>query len=150
MNGREEHIKQTYEREGWRVLRGGAPDFFMRKGKRVIAVEVKSPGDRLSPGQAEMRDLLVSLGIEYRLEVVERPCLWSEELEKDAEEAGGWSPALIPVGRPHHEKVHDGETFRFARLVVLKGPEGLNGSYHVHDPEWAEEERALDAVLRDA
>ena len=53
MNYREESIRKKYEAEGWKALRNRAPDFVMLKvenGKIIdmIAVEVKSPADKLS------------------------------------------------------------------------------------------------------
>jgi predicted Holliday junction resolvase-like endonuclease len=76
MNYREQHIKKKYEAEGWKVLRNGAPDFIMLKlidGKIVdmLAVEVKSPKDKLHYEQKVYRDILAKAGVQYKMEVVE-------------------------------------------------------------------------------
>ena len=76
MNTREKHIKQKYEAEGWKALRNGAPDFIMLKIENgniadMLAVEVKSPKDKLRYEQKVYRDILAKAGVRYKMEVVE-------------------------------------------------------------------------------
>lgn len=74
MNKREERVKQRYEADGWKVLRGGAPDFLMLKIdngkiKEIMFVEVKSSKAELTDEQAVYRKALEDIGIGYKLEV---------------------------------------------------------------------------------
>ena len=83
VNEREAKVARKYETDGWRVLRGGAPDFLMIKvegGKPAIrmedgkirgvkAVEVKSATDPLSYEQSVYRMILEAIGVEYVVEV---------------------------------------------------------------------------------
>lgn len=77
MNYRELHIKAQRESNGWRVVRGGAPDFLCIKvdeANRIVGVEfteVKSPTDELSYEQALWREVAVFLGVPWKTEVVE-------------------------------------------------------------------------------
>ena len=75
MNEREELVAQKYLREGWKVLRGGAPDFLMLRVSKneiieVRAVEVKSPHSDLTHEQRVYRTILQQAGIEYEVEVM--------------------------------------------------------------------------------
>lgn len=75
MNENEEKVIEKYKREGWKVLRGGAPDFLMLKvdGEEIVDfefVEAKTPRDRLSYEQAIYKKVLEKLGAKYRVEVV--------------------------------------------------------------------------------
>ena len=74
LNRRAESVRKRYLREGWRVLRGGAPDFLMlkvvdRKIVAVRAVEVKGPASRLTYEQSVYREVLEQVGIEFEVEV---------------------------------------------------------------------------------
>lgn len=73
-NPREEKVAEKYKASGWKVLRGGAPDFLMLKvedGKirEVVAVEVKSPKDRLKYEQKVYKMILEKAGFHYKVEV---------------------------------------------------------------------------------
>ena len=75
MNVREEKVAARYTGQGWRVLRGGAPDFLMLRVecgeiRRIMAVEVKSPLRDLSYEQRVYRTVLEQAGIQYVVEVV--------------------------------------------------------------------------------
>ena len=76
VNAREQVIADRYIADGWRPLRGGAPDFIMVKtdanGEIVddVAVEVKSPDDQLSYEQQVYRKFLERHGIKVVVEVV--------------------------------------------------------------------------------
>lgn len=68
MNGRERTIADKYSNHGWTVIRKGMPDFLMVKGDRVRWVEVKSPSDKLTRHQEEVKRILTRrLGMEYRI-----------------------------------------------------------------------------------
>lgn len=74
-NAREEEVARRYEGEGWKVLRGGAPDFLMLRVEEgqileVKAVEVKGPGSELTYEQAVYRRILERAGLEYVVEVI--------------------------------------------------------------------------------
>lgn len=74
VNERERKVAERYQADGWRVLRNGAPDFLMLKVEDgeildIRAVEVKSPGSRLSYEQAVYRKVFEKAGIEYMMEV---------------------------------------------------------------------------------
>jgi len=43
----------------------GIPDIIAIKGGRVLFLEIKKPGGKLSPGQIIFRDLILSHGGEY-------------------------------------------------------------------------------------
>ena len=74
-NPREERVAQKYKASGWKVLRGGAPDFLMIKVNEnkepieVLAVEVKSPKDDLNYEQLVYRMILEKAGFKYIVEV---------------------------------------------------------------------------------
>ena len=75
VNKNEQEIIRKYEAEGWKTVRGGAPDFLFLKvedGKITDAlfVEVKANGDKLSYAQGVFRKVLERLGAEYRVEHV--------------------------------------------------------------------------------
>ncbi len=76
MNAREEIIADRYTKQGWKVLRGGAPDFLMLKVesgemRRIMAVEVKNPHGDLSYEQRVYKTVLEQAGIQYIVEVVD-------------------------------------------------------------------------------
>ena len=76
MNAREENVADRYTKQGWRVLRGGAPDFLMLKVVNgeigdVRAVEVKSFEDELTYEQTVYRMVLERAGFQYIVEVVD-------------------------------------------------------------------------------
>lgn len=76
MNVREEEIADRYANQGWKVLRGGAPDFVMIRVKggnihEAMAVEVKSPKGELTYEQMVYRMILERAGFRYVVEVVE-------------------------------------------------------------------------------
>lgn len=69
-------VASKYEKEGWGVLRGGAPDFLMVKFednelKAILAVEVKSPDSTLTYEQEVYRKVMERFGIPYTVEVIE-------------------------------------------------------------------------------
>lgn len=75
MNAREENVADRYMKRGWKVLRGGAPDFLMLRVEcgeieRIRAVEVKSPLGDLSYEQRVYKTVLEQAGIQYIVEVV--------------------------------------------------------------------------------
>jgi len=78
MNARELKVKKKLEAEGYKVLRGGAPDFIALKvdpsGKILSfkGVEVKSRGNgfKLSYEQEVYRKLFQLAKIEFEVEVV--------------------------------------------------------------------------------
>lgn len=74
MNNREETIKQKYEKEGWRMMRGGAPDFIAIKvdDGNIIefkGVEVKKDGAGLTYEQAIYQKLFELAHIPFVVEV---------------------------------------------------------------------------------
>lgn len=74
LNRREDAVRRKYLREGWRVLRGGAPDFLMLKVVSgeivdVRAVEVKGPDSCLTYEQSVYRKILEQAGIGFEVEV---------------------------------------------------------------------------------
>lgn len=74
-NAREDEVALRYTNKGWKVLRGGAPDFLMlmvASGEivQVKAVEVKSPGRDLTYEQCVYRMVLERAGVDYVIEVV--------------------------------------------------------------------------------
>ena len=75
VNKNEKEVLNRYEAEGWKVLRGGAPDFLMLKVndgeiEDALFVEVKSPSDKLSYEQAIYRKILERLGATYKIELI--------------------------------------------------------------------------------
>ena len=75
MNNSEKQVKQQLESEGWRVLRGGAPDFIPLKvdgdGKIIDfkGVEVKSKNGKLSYEQSIYKMIFEMAGIPYEVVV---------------------------------------------------------------------------------
>lgn len=70
MNKSEVSIAEKYQKRGWEVVRGGAPDFLLVKrlvGRvvEVRAVEVKADGDNLQPNQIVWAEALGSFGIPF-------------------------------------------------------------------------------------
>jgi len=76
MNRREQQIKNELESQGWKILRGGAPDFIALKvtnnGDVDIfkGIEVKSKMDKLSYEQEVYRKLFILAGVPYEVRVV--------------------------------------------------------------------------------
>ena len=76
MNNRELEVKAKYEADGWRMLRGGAPDFIALKVDEkggifeFQGIEVKNSHDSLSYEQAIYKKLFELAKIEYKVEVV--------------------------------------------------------------------------------
>lgn len=75
VNEREKKILEKYEEDGWKVIRGGWPDFLVVKtknGKIVDAecVEVKSENGKLRYNQSICRNVLEDCGLDYSVEVV--------------------------------------------------------------------------------
>ena len=75
MNRREQQIAEKYKKEGWKVLRNGAPDFILLKVdgeeiKEMLAVEVKSPEGKLTYEQKVWKEICKRAGIGYKKEVV--------------------------------------------------------------------------------
>ena len=66
-------VKQYLTLMGWfhfHILQGlgafiGIPDRIALKGGRVLFLEIKKPGGKLSPGQIIFRDMILSHGGEY-------------------------------------------------------------------------------------
>jgi len=76
VNKREKEVLENLEDDGWKVVRGGWPDFLalkVDKGKieDFKAVEVKRPNGKLTYKQKLCRDVLEKLGMDYKVEVVE-------------------------------------------------------------------------------
>lgn len=76
MNRSEKEVKARYESQGWRMLRGGAPDFIAIKDengrgaiKEFRGIEVKSPGGNLSHQQGVYRKIFELAGIPFIVEV---------------------------------------------------------------------------------
>jgi hypothetical protein len=73
---REAFIRAHWEKHGWIVIRGGAPDFMMLRldenGKinEIAAVEVKGPNDGLSYEQIIWKGICDKVGIPWWLEAV--------------------------------------------------------------------------------
>lgn len=73
MNDNELKVREKYEKQGWKVLRGGAPDFLCLKvedGKivGVLFIEVKYGRDRLSYEQAVYKKAIKFLRAKYKIE----------------------------------------------------------------------------------
>ncbi len=76
MNNSEKQVKQQLEDEGWKVLRGGAPDYIALKvnnGQIDIfkGVEVKSKSAKLSYEQQLYRMIFQKAGIPYEVVVTD-------------------------------------------------------------------------------
>lgn len=76
MNNRELKVKDKYEQDGWKMLRGGAPDYIALRvdGEGKITefegVEVKRNGAKLSYEQGIYRMIFQKAGIPFRVEIV--------------------------------------------------------------------------------
>ena len=82
MNRRESEIADRYKAMGWRPMKNGAPDFLMliadangditsdELRKRVMAVEVKRKGARLTYEQKVYKMIFERAGIPFKVEVV--------------------------------------------------------------------------------
>ena len=76
VNRNEQSVVDKYVAAGWKVLRGGAPDFIFFKvdvaGEITddLGVEVKTEVDSLSYEQKVYRKFLERHGVKYKVEVV--------------------------------------------------------------------------------
>jgi len=76
VNEREKEVLENLEDDGWKVIRGGWPDFLAlkvndRKIEDFKAIEVKRPDGELAYKQELCRLVLEKLGMDYEVEVVE-------------------------------------------------------------------------------
>jgi len=75
VNNREEAVKRRYEEQGWKMLRGGAPDFIALrvddKGNilEFRGVEVKTNGSSLTYEQAIYQRIFELANIPFTVEV---------------------------------------------------------------------------------
>lgn len=61
----ERDFRERAATNGWRVSKRGWPDFILRKGSRVVFVEVKTyAGTALKDDQQQIAELLVTAGFE--------------------------------------------------------------------------------------
>jgi len=72
MRKSEKIVKEIYEKNGFRVLSNGCPDFLCYKEKKgkileVEFVEVKADKDRFSQEQIKWGQILKSLGLNYKV-----------------------------------------------------------------------------------
>ena len=56
-------FREWAESQGWDVTKRGWPDFICRRGKEVMAVEVKGGNDNISPEQIDTLDNLSAAGV---------------------------------------------------------------------------------------
>jgi hypothetical protein len=71
--GVERAVRDALHRRGWQVTKRGWPDFFcLDEQGRMVAVEVKGPGDRVSRYQARCMEALARHGILVRIAVIDR------------------------------------------------------------------------------
>ena len=76
VNKNERGIIERYEQEGWKTLRGGAPDFvFLKLGDNgqiidQVFVEVKSKDAELTYEQSVYRKIIQKLGAKYKVEIL--------------------------------------------------------------------------------
>ncbi len=136
MNLRELLVTELLERDGWTVFRKGLPDILAHRGERLVAIEVKSPLDRLKPEQEAMKTLLPSFGIPYYVIVpdhirtvdmshLSESSLWRrEELFAKHVRRYTYRPA---------ESDHD--FLDWLDDVIHTKAEGLQGSYHLITPD---------------
>ena len=59
----ENEVKKELEKDGWRVIDRGWPDFVCIKGDQIRFVEAKGPDAYLKPAQKLMHQILAGLGI---------------------------------------------------------------------------------------
>jgi len=65
LNTREESVAAEWREQGFEVVHRGWPDLLAaHPDGRLVAIEVKSPGDRVRPNQAHIHQLLRQAGIE--------------------------------------------------------------------------------------
>lgn len=64
LNNAESEIADLMEKRGWKLHRGGWPDFLCEKDGAVMALEVKASSDTLSRRQKRIFKVLESIGIE--------------------------------------------------------------------------------------
>ncbi len=76
-NNNEAKVRERYARDGYKCLRGGAPDFvfFKVSGNQIdkasiVFVEVKTHTDRMRYEQSIWREIAGLLGLPYRVELV--------------------------------------------------------------------------------
>ena len=75
VNKREKKVLDTYESNGWKTIRCGAPDFLFLKTDNgdiidFVFVEVKSKSNELTYPQEIWRNVLQKLGAKYKLEII--------------------------------------------------------------------------------
>lgn len=75
MNIREHSVAKKYEKEGYKVLHEGAPDFLLFKtenGKitNIKFIEVKRQGAKMTYEQKLWRDALKALGANFSVEEI--------------------------------------------------------------------------------
>ena len=75
VNKNELEVVKKYEEQGWKTLRGGAPDFVFLKVNNgeiqdILFVEVKSRGDWLTYEQDIYRKVLEKLNAKYKIETI--------------------------------------------------------------------------------
>jgi len=79
-------VRRCFERKGFKVLRGGAPDYiFYKEGngklEDILFVEVKQKERELKPNQKRYLEILKELGASVRLIVMKSESLLSEKFE---------------------------------------------------------------------
>jgi hypothetical protein len=74
MNRSEEMVKQKYEKLGWTLVHGGAPDFLAfkkeRKEIKILFIEVKTHRSKLEKEQSVWKEVLEKGGLNFKLERV--------------------------------------------------------------------------------
>lgn len=109
MNNREQVLKKKYEEQGWRMLRGGSPDFVAirvdTEGNilEFTGVEVKSENGNLRYEQAIYRKLFALAGIPYVVEVVPAHAN-SDHATPDHSRPFQTAPRQSTPARPTHSK----------------------------------------------
>lgn len=66
-NHDEKTAMKQYKKDGWKIIRSGFPDFLAIKRGVIRAIEVKQPKQQLQKFQAEVKIILESRDIEYRV-----------------------------------------------------------------------------------
>lgn len=69
MNKNERRIYDELQREGYEVFHRGWPDFLVLKDGVARLIELKTPGDKVSPCQAQLHDAL-RRGLGLNVEVI--------------------------------------------------------------------------------
>lgn len=70
----EEGFKEAVEKDGWKVIRKGWPDFLLMRGDEMRAYEIKSAADTLTPEQEETLAALIRAGIDVRVFYMDTDC----------------------------------------------------------------------------